>query len=115
MLRAFTRTEKTLLLVGLAVILIAAAVLLFRPRPASVEITLVPVGQPKPANAPLNINRATVEDFAALPGVGPVLAAGIVEWRDSRGIFRTLDDLLEVPGFGPSLLAKIRPQLVAGP
>ena len=115
MLRAFTRTEKVLLLASLAVILIAAAVLLLRPRPASLEITIVPVGQPKATDALLNINRATVEDFAALPGVGPVLAARIVEWRDSRGMFRTLDDLLKVPGFGPSLLAKTRNRLAVGP
>jgi competence protein ComEA len=63
------------------------------------------------APAAVNVNTATAADFARLPGVGPVLARRIVEHREARGLFRRLDDLLEVDGIGPKLLRRLEPLL----
>jgi competence protein ComEA len=59
--------------------------------------------------APIDINRASVEQLDALPGVGPSTAAAIVQYRDQHGPFRSLDDLGEVRGIGPAKLAQLRP------
>ena len=50
--------------------------------------------------APVALNSATVEQLEELPGVGPVLAQRIVDWRQAHGGFRSIDDLQQVPGIG---------------
>jgi competence protein ComEA len=44
----------------------------------------------------------------SLPGVGPILAQRIIEYREESGPFQSVDDLLNVKGIGPSLFEKIR-------
>ncbi|MDR2253698.1 MAG: ComEA family DNA-binding protein [Bifidobacteriaceae bacterium] len=51
------------------------------------------------------VNSASAEDLTALPGIGPVLAARIVAFREANGPFRELADLGEVSGIGPKILA----------
>ncbi|MGH8791286.1 MAG: helix-hairpin-helix domain-containing protein [Stackebrandtia sp.] len=56
---------------------------------------------------PLNINQATEEQLATLPGIGPVTAASIVEFREENGGFDSVEQLTEVSGIGPATLEKI--------
>ena len=60
----------------------------------------------------LDLNLATVEDFDGLPGIGPVLAQRIVDWRTEHGRFASVDQLREVSGIGEakysSIKAKVR-------
>jgi competence protein ComEA len=60
----------------------------------------------------LDLNLATVEDFDSLPGIGPVLAQRIVDWRTEHGRFASVDQLQEVSGIGnakySSLKSKVR-------
>ncbi len=69
-------------------------------------------GQPatpaKPVG-PVDLNTGSVDDFDALPGVGPVTAAAIVAWRTTNGRFTSIDQLGEVDGIGPARLEKLRP------
>jgi competence protein ComEA len=58
---------------------------------------------------PVNLNTATVQQLDTLPGVGPVMAAAIVAWRDANGKFTSVDQLSEVDGIGPGRLEKLRP------
>ena len=60
------------------------------------------------ADAPLDLNTATVDQFDALPGVGPVLAERIVAYRTEHGGFRSVDQLREVEGIGDSRFEKLR-------
>ena len=60
----------------------------------------------------LDLNTATSEDLDALPGIGPVLAKRIVDYRAAHGPFKKIDDLMEVSGIGPKKLEKIKPFLV---
>jgi competence protein ComEA len=53
-----------------------------------------------PAAGPLDLNAATASDLDALPGIGPVLAQRIVDWRTSNGRFASVDQLREVTGIG---------------
>ncbi|HEV2686821.1 MAG TPA: ComEA family DNA-binding protein [Actinomycetota bacterium] len=48
----------------------------------------------------VNINSATEADFENLPGIGPVLAQKIVDYRDQHGPFRSIQDLMKVSGIG---------------
>lgn len=57
------------------------------------------------------VNRASAEELATLPGIGPALAARIVEYRTAHGAFATMDDLGEVPGIGSAMQAKLAPLL----
>jgi competence protein ComEA len=60
---------------------------------------------------PLSVNRESLEGLTAVPGIGFKLAGAIVRARDSRGGFKTLDELALVPGIGKVLYGKIKPYL----
>lgn len=53
------------------------------------------------------VNRASVEELEALPGVGPALARAIVEERNRNGPFRNAADLARVRGIGPVLVSRL--------
>ena len=61
----------------------------------------------------LDLNRAGVADLERLPGLGPVRARAIVEYRTRNGPFRSVDHVTAVPGIGPALLERLRPFLRA--
>jgi competence protein ComEA len=67
-----------------------------------------------PPSSPVDLACANAAELDALPGIGPVLAARIVEHRRLHGAFRTVDELLAVRGVGPRLLERLRPYVVAG-
>jgi competence protein ComEA len=60
----------------------------------------------------VHLNRATAGDLETLPGVGPVLAERIIEYREQHGPFTTVEDLLDVPGIGEAKLAALRDRVV---
>lgn len=73
----------------------------------------VPPGGAGVAGAPgaassVDVNRADVAALTALPGIGPVTAAAIVDERDRNGPFRDVDDLRRVRGIGPAKVEALR-------
>jgi competence protein ComEA len=60
--------------------------------------------------ATIDINQADERRLESLPGIGPSLAAAIVEHREREGPFRSVDDLLDVAGIGPAKLTQLRPR-----
>jgi competence protein ComEA len=60
------------------------------------------------ATGPLDLNTATIEQLDALPGVGPATARAIIDERERRGGFRSVEDLLDVRGIGPAKLEQLR-------
>jgi len=58
--------------------------------------------------APISLNTATVDQFDTLPGVGPVLAQHIIDYRAQHGGFRSVDELREVNGIGERRFADLR-------
>ncbi|MGW4110115.1 helix-hairpin-helix domain-containing protein [Actinosynnema sp. NPDC004786] len=75
------------------------------------EQIAVGIPSPQPAGAatePLNLNTATKDQLDTLPGVGPVTAQRIVDRRQKRGPFTSLDQLAEIEGIGDQKLAKLR-------
>jgi competence protein ComEA len=63
----------------------------------------------------LNLNRATEQDFDALPGIGPQLAERIMEYRQSVGTFHSLEELRAVKGIGKKKFERIRSLVTVTP
>jgi competence protein ComEA len=73
----------------------------------------VAAGKPAPAGK-VNINTASVEQLATLPGVGQKLAARIVEYRQKAGGFKSTQELMNVKGLGEKNFQKIQGHLSVG-
>ena len=59
----------------------------------------------------VDLNTADASALDSLPGVGPVIAQRILDWRTQHGRFSSVDELGEVSGIGDKLLAQIRPKV----
>ncbi|MFI6701172.1 helix-hairpin-helix domain-containing protein [Streptomyces sp. NPDC050509] len=62
-----------------------------------------------PPAAPISLNTATPDQLDTLPGVGPVLARHIIDYRTQHGGFRSVDELREVNGIGDRKFADLQP------
>ena len=59
----------------------------------------------------LNLNTATPQQLEALPGIGPVLAKRIVDFRQRKGGFRKVEELLAIPGISEAKWKVLREHL----
>ena len=82
-----------------------------RPGAPAGGVATGPPGGGRPA--PVNINSATVSELDGLPGIGPARAAAILQERQARGPFASIEALSRVPGLGPAALARLRDHAVA--
>jgi competence protein ComEA len=96
-------TLRRFVATGLA--LVMAALLVSGPALAA--------GKPAPT-AKVNLNTASVEQLTSLPGVGPKLAARIIEYRQKSGSFRSPQELMNVKGVGEKNFARIEAWLTVG-
>jgi competence protein ComEA len=62
----------------------------------------------KAPGARVSLSSATAAELDALPGIGPVTAQKIVDYRAQHGGFRSVDDLDAIPGIGPARVAQLR-------
>ncbi len=67
-----------------------------------------PVASEPSSNKKVNINTASAEELATLPGIGAAYAERIVAYRTEHGKFTSIDDLDGVTGIGPATIAKLR-------
>lgn len=65
-------------------------------------------GEATTASGPVHLNTATLEQLDELPGVGPVTAQKIIDYRQQHGAFSSVDDLDGIPGIGPARLEQLR-------
>jgi competence protein ComEA len=77
----------------------------------------VPGGAPAasgaaPAAGPVSLSAATLEQLDTLPGVGPVTAQKILDYRTAHGAFRSVEELDAVPGIGPATIEELRELVV---
>ena len=104
-----TKTEGLLLgMTGLFLCVLLGLFLQDRRAQVPVE-TEVQVAQEEivPDLSPLNLNRATAEELAGLPGIGAELAGRIVACREERGGFESVEEIMEVPGIGEGKFAAL--------
>ena len=109
------RERGVALLVGIGIVAAAASILWPAPTsraprssPAFV-FSNVRVIAPQIRDASrVNVNAATEEELATLPGIGEALASRIVAYRAQHGPFARIEDLDAVSGIGPSLIERIR-------
>lgn len=81
-----------------------------------------PVGADVPAEAPadgggaarVDLNSASLTELDTLPGVGPVTAQRILDWRTQHGRFASVEQLREIEGIGPTRFSKLKDLVVAG-
>lgn len=83
-------------------------------RPATPPRPLARAAAPA-VNPRLDLNGASRHELERLPGIGPGLAARIVDSRAERGLFASVDDLRRVRGIGDTTLARLRPLLAIAP
>ena len=60
------------------------------------------------AGALVSLSSATVDELDGLPGVGPITAQKIIDYRTEHGPFASVDDLDAVPGIGPTRIEQLR-------
>lgn len=76
----------------------------------TLKVTSKSQSSAKPSvNFPLDLNKATLIEFTALPGVGKTTAQRIIDFRDSNTKFTSIENLLKVKGIGPKKFEKIKP------
>lgn len=77
--------------------------------PAAVPSALASASAPGSPGQLVDLNSADQAALETLPGVGPVTATAILQWRDEHGPFTAVEQLLEVSGIGEKTLAEIAP------
>ena len=76
--------------------------------------------QPRPDSKPakpaaiVNLNTATSAELETLPGVGAKMAARIIEYRQKKGPFKKVEELMNVQGIGEKNFLKLKPQITVG-
>jgi comEA protein len=124
----FSRTEERFLLLLVGSFLIGSGIRFYQRRFAPLPKTaryvplrsavdstraIVPQAQEERKEARftegfVSINQAGIEELSELPGIGPVLARRIVDFRNRNGVFLRIDDLLKVQGIGSKKLEVLR-------
>jgi len=80
------------------------------PQPAETDTPAgAPGGGARSDSGPIDLNRATADQLESLPGVGPSIAAAIIDHRERKGPFGSVDELVDVRGIGPARLEQLRP------
>lgn len=121
-----TAQERWLIVVVASLVLFGSAARRFRPAPVpgetpAAEAPITPggaapdtarVGEAQSDGAgPVDLNRCEAAELERLPGLGPVKARRVIEWRETHGPFETVEDLTKVRGIGPKTLGRLRSRL----
>ncbi|NLA87089.1 MAG: ComEA family DNA-binding protein [Clostridiales bacterium] len=73
-----------------------------------------PDGQTQTETGKININKASQSTLEALPGIGPVLARAIIEYRERNGGFHSTEQIMDVDGIGEKKFAEMKDMITVG-
>ncbi len=59
----------------------------------------------------VNLNHATLSELDSFPGIGPVIAERIIQFREDNGPFKRIEDLMNVPGIGEKTFLKLEEKI----
>jgi competence protein ComEA len=98
--------------------LLAAAAMLFVAHPNAQDAQSTAAPRPgakaaQPATV-VNLNTATIAELDKLPGIGPAVAARIIEYRQKKGPFKKIEELMNVQGIGEKSFLQLRSQITVG-
>ena len=110
------RAERYIIIALTVALLLGSGAIAYKrsraPAPVRVEKFTVPNKPLESSALKININKADAQSLAMLDGVGPAIAARIIEYRASSGPFLFTEDIRKVRGVGPSLYDKIKDHIV---
>jgi len=62
----------------------------------------------------INLNTATAAELETLPGIGPAMAARILEYREKTGPFKRIEEIMNIQGIGERVFLRLRSQITVG-
>lgn len=101
------RTRRFAAALGLLLVLCAAGL---APAKAAQNDSKATSASAAPARQ-VDLNKASAEELATIPGIGVALAQRIVEFREKEGAFRRVEDLMKVKGIGEKSFQKMQPHI----
>ena len=84
---------------------------IYPPNKSGSAIRISPQRAKAKAAGPIALNRASAKELESLDGIGPVLAARIIAYRNQNGPFLAIDDLMKVSGIGTVKFAQFKEKL----
>ena len=108
-----SKTGVFLLVLTALFLLSVGTVYLLTPRTVQGDYTVEAQAPVEKTDADkVNINTADADELETLPGIGPVLARRIIDWRTANGPFTCPEDLLQVSGIGQTTLDGLRDRII---
>ena len=109
--------ERYILVVLLASLLLGLSVIAYKKlhTPSGVRIGHFDPGYESAASRRMiDINTAGPEEFESFKGIGKAIAGRIIEYRNSHGLFSSIEDIKKVKGIGEALFNKIKDNITVG-
>ena len=108
-----TRQEKAVLLFVAAIVFVGISISYLTKQNPPLKNYFAAVSY-QAANPPslINLNNATLDELITLSGVGPELAKRIIDYRDSHGGFRSVEDIKKVKGFGDKKFERLKDTII---